>query len=137
MMFQEIPAKILDGNGNLVTRGQLIDPIPQLRIWTPKILRLHGKCASVYWDVFKTFGVFCPQPYYHHHHHGFGDCKWTDIISELRRHAYRGPIDIEGWHDPVYRDELESLARSTFITANAAGPDKFLILYSRRHVRPS
>ena len=31
----------------------------------------------------------------------------TDIISELRLASYRGNIDIEGWHDPVYRGDLE------------------------------
>ena len=38
---------------------------------------------------------------------GFGDSNWTDIISELRLAGYSGAIDIEGWHDPVYRDALE------------------------------
>ena len=38
---------------------------------------------------------------------GFGDSNWTDVISELRLAGYHGSIDIEGWHDPVYRDALE------------------------------
>ena len=38
---------------------------------------------------------------------GFGDSNWTDVISELRLAGYTGSIDIEGWHDPVYRDALE------------------------------
>ena len=38
---------------------------------------------------------------------GFGDSDWTRVISELRLAGYRGAIDIEGWHDPVYRDDLE------------------------------
>ena len=38
---------------------------------------------------------------------GFGDSDWTRVISELRLAGYSGTIDIEGWHDPVYRDELE------------------------------
>jgi len=29
------------------------------------------------------------------------------VISILRKHGWRGSIDIEGWHDPVYRDDLE------------------------------
>ena len=29
------------------------------------------------------------------------------MISELRLAGYSGAIDIEGWHDPVYRDALE------------------------------
>ena len=38
---------------------------------------------------------------------GFGDTNWTDVISELRLAGWTGSIDIEGWHDPVYRDALE------------------------------
>ena len=38
---------------------------------------------------------------------GFGDSDWTRVISELRLAGFTGSIDIEGWHDPVYRDELE------------------------------
>ena len=38
---------------------------------------------------------------------GFGDTNWTDVISELRLAGWSGSIDIEGWHDPVYRDALE------------------------------
>jgi sugar phosphate isomerase/epimerase len=38
---------------------------------------------------------------------GFGDTDWTRVISELRLAGYSGTIDIEGWHDPVYRDALE------------------------------
>ena len=29
------------------------------------------------------------------------------MISELRLAGFTGSIDIEGWHDPVYRDALE------------------------------
>jgi sugar phosphate isomerase/epimerase len=38
---------------------------------------------------------------------GFGDSDWVRVISELRLAGYNGAIDIEGWHDPVYRDGLE------------------------------
>ena len=38
---------------------------------------------------------------------GFGDSNWTDIISELHLAGWSGSIDIEGLHDPVYRDALE------------------------------
>ena len=36
---------------------QLIEPIPQLRTWTPKIFHLHGKCATIRWDVIKEHGI--------------------------------------------------------------------------------
>ncbi|OPZ84324.1 MAG: Xylose isomerase-like TIM barrel [bacterium ADurb.Bin429] len=86
---------------------KLIDPMPQLRQWVKKIFHVHGKDATVYWDVVRQHGVFGPHPFAFHRTPGFGDSNWTDIISELRRGGFQGSIDIEGWHDPVYRGELE------------------------------
>ena len=86
---------------------QLIEPLPQLRKWVPKIFHVHGKDATVHWDVVRTQGIFGKNPFVFHRTPGFGDTNWTEVISELRRNGYKGAIDIEGWHDPVYRDELE------------------------------
>ena len=85
----------------------LIDPLPQLRRWMKKVYHVHGKDATVLWDVVQTHGVFGREPFAFHRTPGFGDTNWTDVISELRRGGYVGAIDIEGWHDPVYRDDLE------------------------------
>jgi ParB-like chromosome segregation protein Spo0J len=38
---------------------------------------------------------------------GFGDSDWARITSELRLAGFTGAIDIEGRHDPVYREDLE------------------------------
>jgi len=86
---------------------KLIDPIPQLRKWVDKIFHVHGKDATVMWDVVRKHGINGPKPFAFHRTPGFGDSNWTDIISELRRGGYTGTIDIEGWHDPVYRGDLE------------------------------
>jgi len=86
---------------------QLIDPIPQLRQWAHKVFHLHGKDATVQWDVIKTCGIGGAKEYVHHRTPGFGDSNWTDIISILRQAGFKGSIDIEGWHDPVYKDDLE------------------------------
>lgn len=86
---------------------QLIDPLPQLRHWVPKIFHIHGKDASVHRDIIARHGIAGPHEFVHHRHPGFGDSNWTDIISLLRLGGYQGTIDIEGWHDPVYRDDLE------------------------------
>ncbi len=85
----------------------LIDPMPQLRRWVKKMFHIHGKDASVRWDVVREFGIHGPQPFVWHRHPGFGDSNWTDIISDLRLGGFQGCIDIEGWHDPVYKDDLE------------------------------
>ena len=86
---------------------KLIDPMPQLRRWVGKIFHVHGKDATIYWDVVRRHGIAGPEEFAFHRTPGFGDSNWTDIISELRRGGFVGSIDIEGWHDPVYRDELE------------------------------
>lgn len=86
---------------------QLIDPLPQLREWIAKVFHVHGKDASVYRDIVSRQGIISPRAFAQHRHPGFGDTNWTDVISILRAGGYRGSIDIEGWHDPVYREVLE------------------------------
>ena len=86
---------------------KLIDPMPQLRKWVHKIFHIHGKDATIKWDIIKEHGIYGPRQFAWHRTPGFGDTNWTDVISELRLGGYTGTIDIEGWHDPVYRDELE------------------------------
>jgi sugar phosphate isomerase/epimerase len=85
----------------------LIDPIPQIRKWAPRIFHVHGKDATVRWDVIREHGIFGLVPFVQMRTPGFGDSDWTRVISELRLAGYRGAIDIEGWHDPVYRGDLE------------------------------
>jgi sugar phosphate isomerase/epimerase len=58
----------------------LIDPMPQLREWAPRIFHMHGKDASVHWNGVRRYGIY---------------------------HSMAPDIAIEGWHDPVYRGELE------------------------------
>ena len=87
--------------------NSLIDPIPQLRQWIHKIYHLHGKDATIAWDVLKTSGLRGGQQFVWHRTPGFGDTNWTDVITILRMNGWSGAIDIEGWHDPVYRGELE------------------------------
>ena len=108
LMFNELP------NDNLGLEWEpchqlvyLIDPIPQLRKWTPKIFHVHGKDATVRWDVIRQHGIFGKVPFVQMRTPGFGDSDWTRIISELRLAGFKGSVTIEGWHDPVYRDALE------------------------------
>ncbi|MFC5529452.1 sugar phosphate isomerase/epimerase family protein [Cohnella yongneupensis] len=85
----------------------LIDPIPQLRKWVDKVFHVHGKDATIAWDIVKEYGIHGPKPFVWHRTPGFGDTSWSDIITILMQANYKGTIDIEGWHDPVYRGELE------------------------------
>ena len=86
---------------------ELVDPLPVMRKWLPKIFIMHGKCATVKWDIIRTYGINGPQRWAFHRFPGMGDLHWTDVISELRWGGFRGCIDVEGWHDPVYRGDLE------------------------------
>jgi len=90
---------------------KLIDPMPQLRKWVGKVFHVHGKDATVHWDVVREHGVYGPHQFAYHRTPGFGDSNWTDIISILRKGGFSGSIDIEGWHDPVYRGELEMMGQ--------------------------
>jgi sugar phosphate isomerase/epimerase len=85
----------------------LIDPLPQIRKWANKFFHIHGKDATIRWDVIREHGLFGKEPCVFMRTPGFGDSNWTDIISELRLAGWSGSIDIEGWHDPVYREALE------------------------------
>jgi sugar phosphate isomerase/epimerase len=108
MMFNAIP---MDNIGlewepcHQMTK--LIDPMPQLRKYVKKMFHIHGKDATILWDVVREHGIGGSHPFVFHRTPGFGDSNWTDIISELRRGGFAGSIDIEGWHDPVYRQDLE------------------------------
>jgi sugar phosphate isomerase/epimerase len=108
MMFNAVPAENIglqwEPTHQMVS---LIDPIPQLRKWAPKIINVHGKDATIAWDVVREYGIHGPQKFVWHRTPGFGDTNWSDIITILRQNGYQGSIEIEGWHDPVYRDELE------------------------------
>ncbi|MHA6483340.1 sugar phosphate isomerase/epimerase family protein [Paenibacillus sp. strain BS8-2] len=85
----------------------LIDPIPQLRKWVPKIFHVHGKDATIAWDIVKEYGIHGPKKFAWDRTPGFGDSNWTDIITILKQGGYQGVIDIEGYHDPIYRGDLE------------------------------
>jgi len=85
----------------------LIDPLPQIRKWAHKFFHVHGKDATVRWEVIKQHGIFGKERFVFMRTPGFGDSNWVDVISELRLAGWSGSIDIEGWHDPVYRDALE------------------------------
>jgi sugar phosphate isomerase/epimerase len=108
MMFNALPADNIGLQWEPCHQMvSLIDPLPQLRKWVGKIFNVHGKDATIAWDVIREFGIHGPNPFVWHRTPGFGDSNWTDIISILRLNGYEGSIDIEGFHDPVYKGEWE------------------------------
>ncbi|MDP6524966.1 MAG: sugar phosphate isomerase/epimerase [Kiritimatiellia bacterium] len=122
MMFDAVPSDNLGLEWEPCHQMvSLIDPMPQLREWAHKVFHVHGKDASIHWDVVRKYGVHSSMhgdvalpgrieavpPFAYHRTPGFGDSNWTDIISTLRQAGFRGSIDIEGWHDPVMNGDLE------------------------------
>lgn len=86
---------------------QLIDPLPQLVTWAPRIFHIHGKDANIHRQVIGQHGVYGPHRFAWHRLPGFGDTDWQEIIRLLRLSGYHGSIDIEGYHDPVWKDASE------------------------------
>jgi sugar phosphate isomerase/epimerase len=39
-----------------------------------------------------------------HRFPGLGSCDWGQIVHELLRAGYDSDINVEGWHDPVFRN---------------------------------
>jgi sugar phosphate isomerase/epimerase len=122
MMFNEVPMENMglewEPCHQLVS---LIDPMPQLQDWVDKIFHVHGKDATIHWHQIRKYGIHTSfhedvaieggvqpvKPFAYHRTPGFGDSDWAAIISELRLGGFKGSIDIEGWHDPVYNGKLE------------------------------
>ena len=84
-----------------------VDPLPQLRQWADRIFHIHGKDAQVLWEVIRREGIRSGEDVVFHRTPGFGDTDWADVFRILEEAGYRGTIDIEGWHDPIYKDALE------------------------------
>ena len=86
---------------------QLIDPIAQLRKWVPYITHIHGKDANIDRHVIDEYGIIGGRKFVHHRFPGFGECNWTDIFTILRMNGYENPVDIEGYHDLLFKDDWE------------------------------
>lgn len=102
--FNEVPSAALGlewDASHLVC--QFVDPVANLRTWGRKAFHVHAKDAKVYWDVVGRYGIYT-QGAIEHCFPGLGDSDWAAIVKELRRSGYHGDLNIEGWHDAVFRD---------------------------------
>src|SRR5690606_22298787 len=85
MMFHELPADNVGLEWEPCHQmNSLIDPLPQLKQWAHKVFHVHGKDATVQWDVIRTRGIRSGEKLVYHRTPGFGDTNWTDVISILR-----------------------------------------------------
>jgi sugar phosphate isomerase/epimerase len=59
------------------------------------------------WREIKLNGIYADHAF-RYRLPGLGDVDWGRFISALIEIGYRGDVDIEGRHDPVYAGDLES-----------------------------
>ncbi len=88
--------------------AQLIDPVAQLRKWAGKVAHVHGKDANVDRRAVADYGCLMPDGAFAvSRTPGFGDTDWRVIFTILRMNGYTGDICVEGYHDPVFRGDME------------------------------
>jgi len=101
-----------------------IDPVANARRYGSKVFHVHAKDAKVNRDAVARFGLY-HEGATEHCFPGLGDTNWGAVIKELRRAGYDGDLNIEGWHDDVFRNhdngpQLEDLG----------------LLIAKRHLEP-
>ncbi|MCI0366371.1 MAG: sugar phosphate isomerase/epimerase, partial [Phycisphaerales bacterium] len=92
---------------------QFIDPVANLRKFGSRVFHVHAKDAYIDRRLLEEFGV-CHPGATEHRFPGFGQADWAQIIHTLMHAGYDSDLNIEGWHDPVFRnhpaDEPSALA---------------------------
>lgn len=82
---------------------QFIDPVENLRKFGPKVFHVHAKDAFINQELLQAYGV-CHPGVAEHRLPGFGQANWSEIVHELLRAGYDSDLNIEGYHDPVFKD---------------------------------
>jgi sugar phosphate isomerase/epimerase len=82
---------------------QFIDPVENVRRYGSRIFHVHAKDAYINQPLLARYGI-CHPGVAEHRFPGFGQANWSEIIHALLRAGYDSDLNIEGWHDPVFRD---------------------------------
>ena len=82
---------------------QFIDPVANIHKFGRRIFHVHAKDAYIDRRLLEVYGI-CHPGVAEHRFPGFGQANWGEIIHALTRAGYDSDLNIEGWHDPVYRD---------------------------------
>ena len=90
---------------------QLIDPVENIRRFGSRIFHVHAKDASIRHDLLKVYGI-CHPGVAEHRWPGLGQANWPEIVHSLVRVGYDSDLNIEGWHDPIFRDHPDAVADS-------------------------
>ena len=82
---------------------QFIDPVENLRQFAGRVFHVHAKDARINRPLLSRYGP-CHPGVAEHCWPGLGEANWPLIVSELLRAGYDSDLNLEGWHDPVYRN---------------------------------
>ena len=103
-VFNEIPCDNLGSEwvaSHLIC--QFIDPVTNIHKFGHRIFHVHAKGAYVNRHLLAEYGI-CHPGVIEHRMPGLGEENWAEIVHALFRAGYDSDLNIEGWHDPVYRD---------------------------------
>jgi sugar phosphate isomerase/epimerase len=82
---------------------QFIEPVATIHKFGPRIFHIHAKDAFINRALLEAYGP-CHPGVAEHRFPGLGQANWAEIIHALLRAGYDSDLNIEGWHDPVFRD---------------------------------
>ena len=82
---------------------QFIDPVENIHRFGSKIFHVHAKDAYINRRLMEVYGI-CHPAVAEHRFCGLGQANWAEIIHALIRAGYDSDLNIEGFHDPVFRD---------------------------------
>jgi sugar phosphate isomerase/epimerase len=82
---------------------QFIDPVANIHKFGARIFHVHAKDALINRRLLEEYGI-CHPGVAEHRMPGLGQANWAEIIHALLRAGYDSDLNIEGWHDPVFRD---------------------------------
>jgi len=82
---------------------QFIDPIQNIQKFGSRIFHVHAKDAYIDRHLLELYGI-CHPGVAEHRFPGLGQANWSEIVHALLRAGYDSDLNVEGWHDPVYRD---------------------------------
>ncbi len=84
-----------------------IDPLQNLTRFGSRVYHVHAKDAKVHRFLLEREGIWA-RGVIEHCFAGLGDTDWGACIKELHRQGYTGDLNIEGWHDAVYRNHKDA-----------------------------
>ncbi len=82
---------------------QFIDPVETIRRFGKRIFHFHAKDAYINKAELRRYGI-CHPGIAEHRFPGLGESNWPEMIHALIRAGYDSDLNIEGRHDPAYRD---------------------------------